>query len=269
MPTDFWETARVQLESVKPDLMMLAEASKPELLVKAFDVDYSWPLMGTLNDVLIKGAPATNLRASWEDSERQFPRNALHMRVTDDHDEPRAVARFGVRGAWPVRCSCLRSMACLCFTTAWKLKHDATESGDPALFDKLPIFWSPKDRPPLREIYRSLIQLRKDNAAFRNGQVVWLRNSNEGSLVAFKRSDGTNEFVVLVNFSNRPLNGQVEIDGGGEFKAVHIAGTPQIQDHDFPSVHLQGFDWRIYHRDLGTVAHAAGVTIPVEVGSAH
>src|SRR5579859_7932090 len=43
VPTDFWESARAELESVKPDIMLLAEASKPELLVKAFDMDYAWP----------------------------------------------------------------------------------------------------------------------------------------------------------------------------------------------------------------------------------
>jgi hypothetical protein len=47
------------------------------------------------------------------------------------------------------------------------------------LFDKQLISWSPKDRPPLRQIYRSLIRLRKDYAAFRNGHVVWLHNSKE------------------------------------------------------------------------------------------
>ena len=36
----FWEQARAELTKVKPDIIMLAEASKPELLVKAFDVDY-------------------------------------------------------------------------------------------------------------------------------------------------------------------------------------------------------------------------------------
>ena len=54
--------------------MMLAEASKPELLMKAFDIDYSWPLLATMNDVLIHNAPASNIRGSWEESRRNFPR---------------------------------------------------------------------------------------------------------------------------------------------------------------------------------------------------
>jgi len=267
VPKDFWEEARAQLESVKPDIGLLAEASKPELLVKAFDVDYAWPLLSTLNDVLIKGAPASKLRASWEDSLRQFPRDSLHMRLTDDHDEPRAVSRFGVRGA-------LAGSALMFTLDGVPLLYngmevgDATESGDPALFDKLPIFWSPKDRPPLRKIYHDLIQLRKDNAPFRNGRVIWLHNSNESSLVTFKRSDETNEFVVVINFSNRPIHGQVEVINAGDFKPVRIAGMPQVPNQDFPSVHLGGFDWRIYQRSL-PAEHAAAGTGPVQIGLAH
>jgi len=34
VPTSFWEEARVELTKTKPDIMMLAEASKPDLLVK-------------------------------------------------------------------------------------------------------------------------------------------------------------------------------------------------------------------------------------------
>jgi glycosidase len=268
VPTDFWETARAQLESIKPDIMLLAEASKPDLLVKAFDVDYAWSLMATLNDVLIKGAPASNLRSSWEESLRQFPRDALHMRMTDDHDEPRAVSRFGVRGA-------LAGSAFMFTLDGVPLLYngmevgDATESGDPALFNKLPIFWSPKDRPPLRMIYHDLIQLRKENAPFRTGRVIWLHNSNEGSLVTFKRADETTEFVVVINFSNRPIKGEVEVSNGGDFKPVRIAGMPQVPNQDFPSVHLGGFDWRIYQRSLPVAQHTAAGTGPGQIGSAH
>jgi glycosidase len=249
VPTDFWEAARAELESVKPDIMMLAEASKPDLLAKAFDADYSWPLMSALNDVLIKGAPASNLRASWEDSQSHFPRGALHMRMSDDHDEPRAVSRFGLRGA-------LAASAFLFTLDGVPMLYngmeagDATESGDPALFDKLPIFWKPKDRPPLRVIYRDLIRLRKEFPAFRNDRVHWLGNSSEENLVTFQRADETNQFVVVINFSNRPVNGKVEVPQAEDFKPVAIAGTPAVPAHDFPAMHLGSFDWRIYQRHL-------------------
>lgn len=247
VPTSFWEEARTELTRVKPDIMLLAEASKPELLLKAFDIDYAWPLHSTLNDVLLKGKPASEIRRSWEESLRQFPRESFHLRISDNHDEARAVARFGMRGA-------LAASALMFTLDGVPLLYngmevgDATESGDPALFEKLPIFWHPKDRPPLREIYRDLSQLRKQYPAFQNDRVVWLRNSDEVNLVTFMRLDGKDEFVVLINFSNRPVVGSVEVMHDQEFKPVKISGLPEAPASGFPLFRLNGFEWRIYHR---------------------
>jgi len=99
IPTDFWEHARVELEHTKPDIMMLAEASKPELLRSAFDIDYSWPLLSTTNDVEMNGAPASAIQTNLEQQKALFPKGALHMRVSDDHDELRATTRYGYPGA--------------------------------------------------------------------------------------------------------------------------------------------------------------------------
>lgn len=52
VPTGFWENARAELDQLKPDIFMLAEAHKADLLVKAFELDYSWPLDSALTDVL-------------------------------------------------------------------------------------------------------------------------------------------------------------------------------------------------------------------------
>jgi len=251
VPTDFWVQAGEELRKIKPDFMMLAEASKPELLVKAFNIDYDWPLMATLNKVLINGAPATDLAETWRASRAKFPPASLHMRVSDDHDEPRAVARFGINGALAASVLMFTLDGVPVLYNGMEV-GDATESGDPALFDKLPIVWAPRERPPFREIYRSLMQLRKQNSAFRNHHVTWLNNSDEASLVTLMRSDENDEFVVVINFSNRPVSGRVEVDNGEQFSPVKISGRPKAPAGDFPLVHLGGFEWRIYHR---TVPH--------------
>ena len=72
--TDFWEQARVELDRAKPDIMMLAEASKPDLLRKAFDLDYSWPLLSRLNDVIMNGEPASEIRETVERQRSLFPK---------------------------------------------------------------------------------------------------------------------------------------------------------------------------------------------------
>jgi glycosidase len=247
VPTAFWEEVRAELTKVKPDIMMLAEASKPELLTNAFDIDYSWPLLNTMNNVIIRGNPASDLRKSWEESRRQFPRQALHMRITDDHDEARAIARYGLKGA-------LAGSALMFTLDGVPLLYngmevgDATESGDPALFDKLTIFWNPKERPPLRDIYHSLILLRKKYAAFRNDRVEWLANSDETRLVSFVRADEKDEFLVVINLSSRPFNGKVELNNPDGFAPMKIPGLQSSDGPQIPALHLNGYEWRIYHR---------------------
>jgi glycosidase len=247
VPVDFWEQARAELDKVKPDILMLAEASQPELLVKAFDMDYAWPFHATLNKVMIEGAPASDLKASWEESQKQFPRGSLHLRISDNHDEARAVARFGIRGALAAQVLMFALDGVPLVYNGMEV-GDATESGDPALFEKMPVFWKPKERPPLRAIYRDLIKLRKEAAPFRNDRVVWLRNSDEANLITLMRHDAKNEYVIAINLSSRPVVGFVEVQNSAQFKHVKIAGMPEPAANGFPLFRLNGYEWRIYHR---------------------
>lgn len=255
VPKDFWEQVRSELSTIKPDIIMLDEGEQPELLTNAFDIDYSWKLMWTMNDVFNHNAPASNLRHSWEESRAQNPKDALRMRISDDHDEIRAIARYGLNGA-------LAASALMFTLDGVPLLYngmevgDATESADPALFDKFNICWQPhqNDRPQFRSIYHDLIQLRKQNAAFRSSDVEWLHNSNEATLVTYERTDGKEEFLIAINFSNRPLDGTVELKNATGFSAVKISGLENSGDSSLPSLHLNGFEWRIYHRTNSAVA---------------
>ena len=249
VPTDFWEQVRAELIKVKPDLMMLAEASKPELLTNAFDIDYSWPLLATLNKVFLHDAPATDIHKCWDESVKQFPKGSLHLRISDDHDEARAVARYGLAGA-------LAASALMFTLDGVPLLYngmevgDATESGDPALFDKLNIFWNPKERGALQFTYHDLIKLRKDYAALRNDRVIWLPNYEDSKVISFMRLDASDEFVVVINLSNRPVTSSLKVLNAAEFKPVKIAGQPDAPAGDLPRFVLDGFGWRIWHRTV-------------------
>jgi cyclomaltodextrinase / maltogenic alpha-amylase / neopullulanase len=247
VPTDFWEQARVELEKVKPGVFMLAEASKPELLTKAFDLDYAWPMLGTLNHVLIDGAPASDLQATWEENRHRFPKGALHMRMSDDHDEARAIAKFGLRGALAAQVFMLTLDGVPMFYNGMEV-GDATESGDPALFEKLPVFWHPKERPPLRMTYRDLIEFRKTHAAFRNNEVTWVRNSHPANVITFTREADGEQFLVVINFSNRPTTVKVEVNNPAAFKPVRVCGASEPAGFDTGNLKLGAFEWRIYQR---------------------
>src|SRR5215203_751960 len=213
VPTDFWEQARAELDKVKTDILMLAESDKPELLTRAFDLDYSWPLHGTLNDVMLGRKPATAFRQTWETDEAKYPRGALRMRFSDNHDERRAVARFGEGGALAASALMLTLDGVPMLYNGMEV-GDTTESGDPALFYKLPVFWPiEKRRPEFPRFYRQMIALRKSHPALTRGRVEWLRNSDESRVVTFARRDEAEEVVVAINFSNRPLQLTLEAPG--------------------------------------------------------
>ena len=64
------------------------------------------------------------------------------------------------------------------------------------------------------------------------------------------RLDEKDEFVVVLNFSNRPLIGWVEVMHAEEFQPFKIEGMPDYARAEFPLFRLRGFEWRIYHRGV-------------------
>jgi len=263
VPVDFWDHARAELDKIKPDIFMLAEGHKPDLEVRAFELDYSWPLHNALTDALQGRGRASDLRAAWEEEIRRWPRGALHLRFSDNHDERRAIARFGEPGA-------LAASALMFTLDGVPLIYngmevgDTTESGAPALFEKLPIFWPIAERrPQFPRFYGEMSASRKAHEALRRGSLEWLRNSDEARVVTYLRRSHDEEVLIAINFSNRPFNGSIEIANGAGFADVTPdVGPPLPPDapaperaarariNALPAVFLDAWGYRIFHRGL-------------------
>jgi len=248
----FWEAARPELEQVNPEVILLADANaNPKLLSKAFNMDNSGALNSALNLVMRGTAPAYLLNRSWENTSRQFPEGSLHLRFSDNHENVRAVVRYGLEGALAAQVLMLTLDGVPLLYNGMEV-GDATDSADPALFEKLPIFWTAGGRPPLREVYGSLIKLRKENPAFSTQNVGWLQNTVPAEVVSILRSDDKNEFAILINFSSRMLAGSVEVPNAEQFTILDIGGMPAVPKSNLlPQFQLGGYEWRIYRRSLG------------------
>jgi len=263
VPTDFWENARTELEKIKPDIVMLAEAHKAELLVKAFDLDYSWPLHNALTDVLQGREPASDIRAAWEEEVHKWPRNSLHMRFSDNHDERRAIARFGERGAL--------AASVLVFTLDGvpllyngQEVGDTTESGAPALFEKLPIFWSIAERrPEFPRFYKQIMDLRRSSNALRRGSLEWLENSGDTRVLTYLRRTNDEEMLIAINLSSRTFVGSVKVASGkGFIDVTPDVAAPLPPDSpppkqaakkpivDLPALSLGAWGYRIFRRGV-------------------
>lgn len=251
VPVDFWEAARAELEQTKPDVVIITDAgAKPVLLSKAFDLDYGGNLYSTLNQVISGLQPASTVRDSWEHTQGQFPKDSLHLRFTDYHNVPRAVARYGLDGALAAQVLVLALDGVPLFYNGMEA-GDATESADPALFEKMPVCWNPSGRPPLRDIYRDLVKLRKSHPAFTSGDLTWLDNSAPNEVISFERKDPKDEFLILINLSSRRVNASVELPNAAGFEPVKIAGHADPVDITLPDFHLPGYGWLVYRRNPG------------------
>lgn len=258
VPADFWEEARAELDKVKKEIVMLAEWDNPELLLKAFDLDYSWILHHTLADIIVRGKPASALKNDWEKERSLSPQGALRLRFSDNHDEKRAIGYFGERGA-------LAASAVMFTLDGVPLIYNGMEAGDPAesgapaLFERIPIFWkSAERRPEFPRFYRRITELRAKHNALRQGSLEWIENSDTDRIVSFLRRDGFEEILVVANLSNRPFRGSVEVASGAEFRevtpslaadeAARTAGAPK--GSALPFVSLDAWGFRFFHRPL-------------------
>jgi glycosidase len=216
-----------------------------------------------LTKVLQGRGRASDLRSEWGKEAKEWPSGSLHMRFSDNHDERRAIARFGEPGA-------LAASALMFTLDGVPLLYngmevgDTTESGAPALFEKLPIFWPVAERrPEFPRFYKQMMALRRSSNALRRGSLDWLPNSDESRVLTYIRRSEDEELLVAINLSNLPFNGSVEAGNRGAFADV----TPDVDAPlppdapaperaarkravSLPQLSLDAWGYRIFRRSL-------------------
>jgi glycosidase len=105
VPTDFWNTARKELDAVKP-VFMLAEWESKDLHAEAFDMTYAWSWNDSMHRIARGLLDLNNLHVYYSWNEKNFPAEA--MRMTFGHQGSSRADAAGSR--WLV-CSRARSAA--------------------------------------------------------------------------------------------------------------------------------------------------------------
>lgn len=218
IPLDFWEEARTRLDSIRPDLVLLAEAEGRFDQLKAFDIDYgfSWYFSGIL-PVYSKGLPASTLRKLWEKQNALRPRGYRLMRFTENHDIVNDLLRVDAvcseRGAL--------ATAVINFTIdGVPLLYNGQEIGDTSLqsiYARWPVRWEAACLPKAAAkyaFYKKLCDLRRNDATLADGQTVWLDNDQPDAVVSFLRRTPAEDLLTVVNVSNRKVKVQVTFPEG-------------------------------------------------------
>jgi cyclomaltodextrinase / maltogenic alpha-amylase / neopullulanase len=237
IPVDFWERARKEVERTKPGVMMLAEAYDPKLMADAFDVDYSWALLNKLDEVMTKGNPASQIQEVCEREVRDFPSRTVPMRISDDHDTKRATLNYGQVGS-------LAASVLVMTQSGAPLLYNGMEVGDEGA---TPIQWDGPKQTELYNFYKSLLDLHKDNPALLNGETHWLKNSDPAQVLSYLRTSKTDQFLIVVNLSNKPANG-VQIDGASASGWTNVTPALEAISNGPMEGTYRPFEFRVFER---------------------
>jgi glycosidase len=205
VPLDFWETARERLEKIRPDIGMLAEGTKRENQLKAFDLCYGWHKnFKEWND-------ASKIRKTWEDMFNDRPKGgAKFIRFIDNHDFSNDHYDNRVEKQWGFK---RVNMALLSLFTldGVPMIYNGQEVCDKArhsIFGQMPIDWAngkTEQGEARRKFCTELCEMRKEQKALRRGEMIWLDNDSPVEVLSFLRKCGDKEILTVINVSGNPV----------------------------------------------------------------
>lgn len=205
VPTDFWDSTRIELNKVKP-VFMLSEAEQPDLMKHAFDMNYSWNFYHIMNEIAKKKQNADSLRKYFENDTKIYPRKVYRMTFTSNHDENSWNGTVYERMP-----ESYKTFAALTFVApGMPLIYSGQEAGLKKrlkFFDKDTIDWT---NLKMQDFYTKLISLKKENSALWNGEAgssaYFINTSNPEQIISFIRKKDNNKVLVIMNLSDKKTN---------------------------------------------------------------
>jgi glycosidase len=210
---DFWPEWRRELKRIKPDLLLLAEASArdPYYFTHGFDAAYDW------TDDLGKWSMehvfedqdqiVSRLHAALTNEGRGFHEDALIFRFLDNNDTgPRFITRHGP-GMERVAAAMLLTLPGLpCIYTGQEVGAEFEPYKT-----LVPISW--EDRDGLRRYYERLISLRRRFPSLHSRKWEVLPVESEHQVYGYLRGGAADDQPVLVvlNFSDAPTRAEVKL----------------------------------------------------------
>ncbi len=202
VPTDFWETARAELDKVKP-VFMLAEWEQRDLHARAFDATYGWGWKEAMQRLVKNGEGAGPMRGYYAGQSETWPRAAMRMVYTENHDQN---SWDGV--AAQIYGPAYEAAMALSFTgSGLPLIYNGQEADNDRqlkFFERDPIVWREGKHDAL---LRKLIALKTSSWALHNGRfgapMVEVPTSATADVYAFTRGDKGERVFAVFNLSPR------------------------------------------------------------------
>lgn len=231
IPLDFWEMARERLDRIRPDLCMLAEGTRREDQLKAFDLDYGWGF---------KWDNAAGVRKQWEKMWNERPRGgARFIRFIDNHDIANDAYDNRLDKAWGTP-RVDATLVALFTLDGVPMIYNGQEVADTArhsIFGRLPIDWSSGDTPTGQARFafcKQLCAMRHAERALTHGTLAWLDNDAPDAVLSYLRTLGDKQILTVVNLTGRQVRVQIGAPPGGiaNFRPLLVQGGKEEATND-------------------------------------
>lgn len=221
VPISFWEESRAELERIKPDLVMVAESSRPYNLRYAFDANYNWNvILRALRPILFKDPKMADkggiayVRSRHEWNRDLCPKGALMWNMTENHDW--ATDEFENRQEKVLGNKCCELSLAFCFAidgvpmifNGQEIAHDKRVS----LFGHKDcwIDWNTDGKRALAldrtAKIKAWAKMRREQKALGYGVTEWIDNDHPAEVLSFRRRfEGCSDVLFVGNFSDKEI----------------------------------------------------------------
>ena len=204
-PPEFWERARVALDSIKP-VVLLAEHEGSQFVKKGFDMNYAWEMHHLMNSIAQGKDSAIAMSKYFKKDMTTYPGNVYRMMFLTNHDE----------NSWAGTIDSLMGDAQKMFATLI-----FTAQGVPLIYSgqevclnrKLKFFVKDSikwDSCYLTGFYRNLVSLKHRNQALWNGdsggKMETIKTNQDRKVFAYCREKEGNWVLVFLNLTKKPVS---------------------------------------------------------------
>jgi len=200
VPTDFWDTVRAELDTIKP-VFMLAEWEARDLHAAAFDMTYAWSWNETMHRIAMGKGDLEQLRVYYAWNEKAFPADIMRMMFVSNHDknswEGTEFEQFGDALDAAIVLSVVGD--------GMPLIYSGQEAGNDKrleFFERDPITWR---EHPQGELYRRLFALKRTNTALWNAhwgaRMIAVPNTAGEGIFSFVRRNDQDKVFAIFNLS--------------------------------------------------------------------
>jgi len=198
-PSDFWSQALDTLNTITTHkLIYLAEGTTSAEISSGFQLDYAFDYYGSIKSLFAGSSAPSSLFATNATEISSIPASGTKLRYITNHDDASSdgstITEYnGKQGA-------LAAFAIVSYMGGVPLIYSSQEVGYPNVinfFNNVSVDYTAN--PDMVAAYKQILAFRASHEAIKTGT---LTQYNDANIVAFEKTSGTDDVLVLVNTKN-------------------------------------------------------------------